>query len=414
MLNSKSEFRKLLAASFISQSGSHFLTIALSAFILMHSKSVVLASLVFVFSFLPSVLVSPKLGHWVDNKVSRWLIARNELISIVATILCGLCIYLDLPVGVLCVILGFRSILLFIGRAAAIKWLKLITQPEIQAGRIKLFYLAFFLSTAVSGILAAQALNHLSIWTVVIIDSISYLGGLSLYLSLKQIKVQESSQQNGQFGIGNAPTLVETLTTIFSLPALRTSFLVVCLSQAIFQGAYSVLVSYLPIKHFNVGASGLGWFQIAASIGITVGFLVNWFAPKFLSERVTNFPFRAMVASFFAMCALVLCVNASSVISSLIPFLVLNLAYECIWLHHNSEFFRGSPIHHAARYQFTLAAVAAFVMAITTLAYSFAIESLGLFQGVLLIMITSVIIAAACFSLSARPATALVRNEGRS
>src|ERR1035438_7340830 len=110
------EFKKLLSATFVSQTGSHFLTLALAAFVFISSGSPTQSALIFVVSFLPSILVSAELGHWVDKKISRWLYARNELISILATLLCGLCIAYHLPLIFLCIILGLRSLFTFISR----------------------------------------------------------------------------------------------------------------------------------------------------------------------------------------------------------------------------------------------------------------------------------------------------------
>lgn len=379
-MNSKREFLKLLLASFISQIGSHFLTISLSVFILMSTGSAVQSSLVFVCSFLPSVLIGPRVGKWVDENVSKWLIARNELVSIATTLLCGICIHFKLPIVCLCIVLGVRSILLFTSRAATTKWLKTITPQNAQSERIKLFYLAFFLSTAVSGVLASQVLKNISIFSIVAIDSLSYVIGLLVFLSLKPVELENRRT------VQNAKKLDETLAGalkgIFSIQALRRPFLFVLISQAIFQGAYSALVSYLPVKQFHTGGEGIGWFQIAASIGITSGFFMNWFSPKSLTELKSGIPLKSITLGTLTLLALLSSVYTSSIPVSLSQFLFLNFGYEWIWLHYSSEFFNSSPEHEAARLHFTLSSVAAFFMALTTLSYSYLIEIFGAFEGV--------------------------------
>lgn len=399
-MHNQREFSKLLAASFISQTGSHFLTLALSAFILMTTGSPILSGLVFVVSFLPSILVGSVLGHWVDRNLSRALIARNELISIAASIACGACIYFRLPISVLCAILAVRSILMFIGRAAATKWLKIITPPATQTNRIKLFNLAFFLSTAVSGILAAVVLKTMSIGVIVIIDALTYILGIVLYLSLSPIRVESDG---APLQTHTMPSLRETLSAIFAMPLVRTSFLLVCFSQALFQGAYSALVSYLPIQVFSLGISGVGAFQIAASLGITGGFLVNWLLPRVFRESAPTFPLRALVFSATATLALLVCVSAPIVPISLGAFCSLNFAYECVWLHHSSEFFRGSPKDHAARYQFTLSSCAAFLMSASTLGYSAAIQYLGVLQGTALVLSLGILLCVTINILATKP-----------
>jgi dipeptide/tripeptide permease len=367
--------------------------------------------MVFVLSFLPSILVGARLGHWVDRHISKWLIARNELISIASTVLCGLCIHYQLPMPVLCAVLAIRSMLMFVGRAAATKWLKQITPPHEQTSRIKLFYLGFFLSTAISGILASIVLKHASIWSIVVVDSASYLVGILLYLLLRSIPsptVQETPP------VSNPPVaLLDTLSTIFAMPAVRTSFLIVCLSQAIFQGAYSALVSYLPISVFQLGVGGVGAFQLAASIGITAGFLVNWLGSSLLTERRPTFPIRSLALASAAIVFLLICVASPLVPLSLLGFLGLNFAYECVWLHHSSEFFRATPKNDAARYQFTSSSCAAFLMSLATLAYSAAVQYLGPVSGTVTVLIAGALIAAGLALISPRGFVVSALGEDR-
>ena len=400
-MHKRSEFQKLLAASFISQTGSHFLTLALVAFVLYSSGSPVQSALIFVVSFLPSILVSAGLGNWVDRNISRWLIARNELLSIIATLLSGLSIALHMPLVLLCVILGFRSLLMFVSRAAATKWLKVITPPELQTNRIKLFYLGFFLSTAFSGILAGLVLSRASIWAIVGLDAASYLLGVAIIMTLKPLVQIQAPYPAAQ--VVPPPSLRQTLSTIFQMPAVRTSFLIVCLSQALFQGAYSALVSYLPIQLFKIGLGGVGSFQVAASIGITGGFVVNWLRGALLSEKKPTLPIRAMGLAAAAIFALLLSVMTTSLPISLGGFLVLNLAYECVWLHHSSEFFRAAPKSDAARYQFTLSACAAFLMSASTLAYSAGIQYFGTTIGVSVVLALGVVISLIVPFVAQRP-----------
>ena len=282
---------------------------------------------------------------------------------------------------------------MFVSRSAATKWLKLITPPAQQSKRFKIFYLGFFLSTAVSGLMAAVVLKFGSIWAIAIIDSGSYVLGTLLYLGLKPVQ-NDIELQTQAFDTGPQPTLYQTLSHIFSLPAVKTSFLVVCFSQAIFQGAYSAFVSYLPIQAFRIGVEGVGAFQLAASIGITGGFLINWLASNLLTEKNPVKPTRAKVVSMIAVACLIACVSCVSLPLSLLSFFGLNLTYECVWLHHNSEFFRGSPKHYAARYQFTISACAAFMMAAATLAYSVATEYVGPTSGVTAVLIAAFLLVA--------------------
>lgn len=394
------EFTRILGASFISQTGTHFLTIALAAYVFVSSGSTIQSALVFVVSFLPSILVSAELGDWIDRRLSRLLIVRNDLIAAALSALCGACIYFKMPLVLLCAALSVRSILSFTGRAAATKWIKLITPPELQDRRNKLFFLSFFLSTALAGVLAGVVLAHGSIVAVVTIDILTYLLGIGLVMTLR---AQPEGVGSPAAASGQArPKLLDTLRCILQMPSVRTSFLLVCFSQAIFQGAYSVLVSYLPIRHFALDVSSIGLFQLATSIGLTAGFLLVWFFPSKINDENIELPLRAIGISAVAVVAALLLSVSHSLPFSLFLFMVFNLAYECVWLHHSTKFFRASPKNYMARYQFTISACGAFFMSISTLGYSAAIESFGLGLGVTLILASGLIFALLIATLSSK------------
>jgi hypothetical protein len=370
----KGEFTKLLVASFVSQSGSHFLTIALSAFVFASSGSVTKAALVFVLSYLPSIFFSAQLGDWIDRKLSKWLLARNELISIVTSVLCGACIAFKLPLLVLAATVAARFLLLFIARTGGSKWIKLISPAELQSTRIKLFFLSFFLSTAVAGVLAGIVLSHPSVVTVIAIDVATYLLSFTVILSLRQLP---EHLRNPDTATPITRGLIATIVEIQRIPGVGAHFVAVCLSQALFQGAYSVLVSYLPIAKLHMGLQGIGAFQFAASIGITIGFLVVWAWPNFLARESKASLVRFSAILGIGVGSLILSATARGELASLIPFCLFNVAYECVWLFNSAEFFRKSPSSSLARYQFTLTSTASLVMAISTVGYSLMIEHLG-------------------------------------
>lgn len=385
----KSDFIKLLFASFISQCGSYLLTLYLATFVFISSGSPVKSSLVFIFAFLPSVLVSSQLGSWIDRSISRSFLIYIELLSIFTSALCGTIVAYKLPLFILCSALGIRSILTFTSRTAATKWLKCITPLKLQSSRMKLLLLSFFLSTVIAGILAAIILQLSSINWVVLLDILTYSIGILFLLSLQKIPI--SLRENFLNLSSIDSSLTKTIKKILQTPEIKTSFLFVCLSQAIFQGAYSSLISVLPILGFNLSPNGVGMFQVVTSIGIILGFLVNWHYPSLLEQK-TKIPSRTITIFMVATVCLFLSTHTNSLPLSLLSFFGLNFAYEFIWLFNNTEFFRASPTNDVARYQFTLTACASLLMSIFTLIYAFAIETLGLPNGSVVFLIISIML----------------------
>lgn len=372
-MHKRGEFIKLLLAAFISQSGSHFLTLALSALVFAKTGSAIKASLIFVLSYLPSVFVSSTLGAWIDRAISKRLLIGNEALSIFVSILCGACVYFELPIGVLCVTVGVRSLLLFTSRTAMTKWVKVISPDSLAASRIKLFFLSFFLSTVAAGVLASLFLGKVSIWSIVAVDAATYCLGIAVISLFQKLKIAHVLTDT------RANNLAATIAEILASPLLKSSFIAVCFSQAIFQGAYSILVSFLPLRHFDIGLSGTGIFQVAASAGIIGGFFINWLRPSFLRGSFL----RLISCTCLGIGALLL-TTQTDLRLGVASFFVLNLAYEAIWLFHSSAFFANSPTNNVARYQFTLASVSSLLMALSTLGYAASIDQMNARAGVML------------------------------
>ncbi len=353
------EFKRLLVAAFVSQTGSHFLTLSITAFVYLASDSAPKAAMVFVLSYLPSVLMSGTFGPWVDKRISRRFLIANEMVSIAASVACGLALWAKAPLFVLGFFIALRSLCLFTSRSGLTKWVKTISPPEVQKARIQLFFLTFFLSTGVSGILAAVVLSKLSILTIIAFDAATYLLSALLLSRLQELPKAASGPAAVGFPI----------TRVLADPLLRPAAVSVAFSQALFQGAYSVLVTYLPVHQLGLGLSGVGFFQLAATLGILAGFVVNW-----KSKRLVSTELLANTAGV----ALLSLAQISSLPAALVSFWVLNFAYECVWLNKSSEFFQAMPENESASLQFALNSGASFLMAIFTLLYAFGIEAWGI------------------------------------
>ena len=158
------------------------------------------------------------------------------------------------------------------------------------------------------------------------------------------------------------------------------------ISQAIFQGAYTALVSYLPISHFRIGTEGTGYFQLAAFIGITLGFILVWALPHLLKDNRKGIPYRGLFVGSIGLFALSVVITTTSVYQAIVMFCLINIAYESIWLHYFAEFFHVSPKQFIGQYSFVLGASSAFVMSICVMGYAVAIDIFGLPFGVLIFL----------------------------
>jgi Major Facilitator Superfamily len=371
----------LIFASFLSQSGSYFLTLALSAYVYATSGSPTKACLVFVLSTLPAVAVSAKVGDWIDHHLSRSFLIANELLSSLSSLACGLLIYFDLSLIWICLVVGVRSVFLQVERTSLLRWIKEISPAATQPSRFRLFFLAFFLSTMCAGFLTYFLVGTRFSMRIVLWDVASYLGASAIIACLPRLRVATQKRFPSH--------VLSTLGEILASPQLRPSLLNVCFTQSLFQGASTVLVTLLPLSLFHRDLGGVGPFQIAISLGITGGFVINS-VPRLMKSScllqfawvfctvgilaqlgVTSLPFQPL-------CLILLC--------------LLNLCYEVVWLSSMAHFLSSAEPQCLGRYQFVANTTAAVLMAASMLLYSALLEQISL-------TISSRIHAALCTSI---------------
>lgn len=376
LTSSRQDWPRLLGAAFVSQIGSHLMTLAVAAFVHRQTGSPVQAAWVFVFALFPPVLVSNPLGRWIDRALSRRLWIGNELLAGFISLLCGLCIS-SKQTWLLYITLSLRSIVGFCGRACANKWIKLITPPEAQTNRLKLFFLTFYLSTAGAGVLAAYTLAQSSIWVLVEVDVITYLLGIVLLATLQPIATTMVSAEAPRSKKNSLGNLWQQLA---HKPLLGLSFALVCGLQGLFQSAYCVLVTQLPMHHFSNTPTSIGAFQIAASLGILCGFGVNWFFPTSLQRNKVALGVGAVGLS--CLWLTVQFAHHNKQWLSLLGFGTMNFFFEWLWLFYTARFFQQSPTGQVALYQFVLSSTASFLMSLGILAYAYGIQLWGTQHGV--------------------------------
>jgi hypothetical protein len=218
------------------------------------------------------------------------------------------------------------------------------------------------------------------------LDCLTFLTAIGFFVLLKDPKVVPSSDAEFEYNF------LSTLGEMLSVRATRTALFLIVFSQAVFQGAYSALVTYAPIKQYGLGLSGVGFYQLAASLGIISGFLVVWFAPRLFSRHNSDLLWLTVFIAILGCAFVFLTVSANSILLSLFSFYIFNALFECIWLHYSAEFFRASPTGRLGRYQFVCTSLAALTMSLMTLLYTTAIHLWGGAIGVAIVMGTALIL----------------------
>jgi hypothetical protein len=367
-------FHLLWSAIFVSQTGAHLLTLALSAFLLTKTGSLLAATNVFVFSYLPGAICSAHLGRLIDRKLGRKILVINDMAAVGLSLLCGWVLATGKPFYLLCALLSLRSISTFFGRAAVMKWVRMTSAPQTVLSSTQLMYLGFFLSTTLSGTLAIFALGANSIWPVVALNVVTYLIGIVIFLFIddKAIIAQRSPTDLAPARLHQyLLSLEEMLRTPRLFPIVATFVL----SVAVFQGAYCILINYLPLA-FATGRSGIGWFQLAASLGILAGFALNRIPGIFTllkTGRTRTFFSIGGVLALFAVCA------SPALSLSIFAFFFVHFLFESVWLAAAAELVALSPSERVGEYQFIATSTATLLMSVWALVFA---TTTGLFGPV--------------------------------
>lgn len=365
-------FHSLWSATFVSQTGAHLLTLALSAFLLSKTGSLLAATNVFVFSYLPGAIFSAHLGRLIDRKLSRKILVMNDLAALVLSLLCGWVVATGKPFFLLCVLLSLRSISTFFGRAAVMKWVRLTAAPETLHSATQLIYLSFFLSTTLSGMLAIFALGSQSIWPVVGLDVATYLVSALIFLFIddKSIISQRTHTALSPVRLHQYLLSLEEMLRNPRLFPVVTTFVV---SVALFQGAYCILINYLPLA-FATGRSGVGWFQLAASLGILAGFALNrtrGISARLKAGRTPILFSIGAVLGLLASCA------TSVLLLSILAFFFFHFLFESVWLAAAAELVALSPADRVGEYQFVATSTATLLMSVWALVFANTTSLLG-------------------------------------
>jgi MFS family permease len=385
--NKNKEFLKILLGTFISQSGSYFMTLSLAAAFYILTNSVIGAATIMVLSYLPAVFVSGLVGNIVDKKLSRQMLVLLEVFSASISILCAVFLYYHYYI-ILLILLTLRSCLSFTTRAAQTRWVKIITPENSQSKRIKLLLLAFFLSTTTAGILVGVVIGddiYSGITKVAVIDFITYLVSVIIIWTLHEPNNLRTPKSYSPLNFKNI--YYQTLSTIldvFKDKSLMRPFLFVVFSQGLFQGAYQALISIMP-NYFNKSISAISLFQISASVGLLFAFIFLWIKPN-----LPYFKYSYFIVISLGILSMIMVIIVGKMEYSVIFFGIFNLFYEIVWLHNRSVFFVKTPISHVGRYQFTLDSLAGVVMSLCTISCASLIKVFDHKVGVLYFIISTI------------------------
>jgi hypothetical protein len=183
----------------------------------------------------------------------------------------------------------------------------------------------------------------------------------------------------------------ETYRQILRDPVLARHFFIICLGQAVFQGGEQVIVSVRG-SALAANGGGVALLQMAASLGLLLGFVVLWLLPRLLRDRLS----RIGSAVVIGLGGFVLSTQTDSLGWVLAAFLAMTAVYELLDLNSTSLFFQASPAAHTARYGLATTVLSGTCMSVAVLAYGLLIDALGFSAGslALLALCVAVIVAA--------------------
>lgn len=407
------ELIKLLGASGSSQAAGHLLTTVIAAQLMLSNGSAVEAACVLLANYLPSAALTAWIGPLIDRYGGR----RRTLVALETTgagftVASVLAVVAGLSLPLLVLLLAARATTMAATRSGYVRWLKLISPRTQQAVRMKLFTLMVLCAQTVTGVVASLLLlaspEFLNLWLVAI--------NLALYLmaaiGVAALSPLPSTTVTSPLaGVRSPQGTALMLRKIWAATPLRESFLMVVLSQAVFQGAGVGLVIMLP-EVAGLGKPGTGMCQAAVGIGLLSGFVIVLACPSlFWSGRACR-AVPCMSALAVGTVALLVTTLATGVpLLALSGLALMALAYEVLFLEHQAAFFQASPQHVVGRYQHLLASTGGLLMSLTCLGYAFLCQSWGLACGTLTLLAVAVATGAAITAALMRMRLAVADEE---
>jgi MFS family permease len=272
LLRRTGSFRLLFVATLGSGFGTWMATIALTADLTARTESPWWVSLLFLVTFLPSVVVGLVAGPLVDRLSRKRLVVTSDLVRLLVFVAL---VFVDTPAGiiVLAAVAGFANSFF---RPAVLAGVPNLVDEEDLAHGTSLLQATDWAATAVGPVLGGLIVSVWSAGVVYWVNAATFLFSALLLIRIPSRLLQ--SQQ--AITRGHWRDIADGLRAFRHSPALLTALVAFGLAM-VAVGFNNVSEIFLAERALHRGAFGYGLLWTATGIGLVLGSLVS----SHLSER---------------------------------------------------------------------------------------------------------------------------------
>ena len=266
LLRRSGSFRLLFVATLGSGLGTWMATIALTAELTSETQSPWWVSLLFVVTFLPSVVVGLAAGPLVDRLSRKRLIVNADLIRLGVFVAL---VFVDNPTGIV-VLAGIAGFANSFFRPAVLAGVPNLVRDDELAHGTSLLQATDWTAAAIGPVLGGLIVSSSSADVVYWINAATFLFSALLLLRIPS-RLLQSEQAITR---GHWRDLVDGLSAFRRSPPLLT--VLIAFGLAMFAGGLNnVAEIFLAERSLHRGAFGYGLLWTATGIGLVVGSVVS-------------------------------------------------------------------------------------------------------------------------------------------
>lgn len=256
-------FLVLWAAMLISSTGTFFLLLTASTYLLEHNASGLSASAVFGFQWILPVLMVGVIRRACEGSQLRRTVICSELAGGLISLSIGVLLSKGMVAALLCCFL-IRGLLEAVTKTARVVYARqLFDGPALRMASYT-FNNSYYLGGALGGVLGSLLAGHVSVITAAGVDALTFVISACCYRWLPKVSAPRAAGER-------RGAVRQAVAVLKGQPDLAVAVIYLILAVGIFQGFHNTARTVEPIRILHLADSGVMRLQIVTGAAIFLG-----------------------------------------------------------------------------------------------------------------------------------------------
>jgi predicted MFS family arabinose efflux permease len=256
-------FFVLWAAMLVSSTGTFFMLLTASTYLLNHTASGLSASAVFGFQWILPVVMVGAIRRICEGSRLRNTVVRSELASGLVSLSIGVLLSSGSVLPVLSCFL-IRGLLEAITKTARVVYTRQLFEGRALRIASYTFNNSYYLGGALGGVLGSLLAGHVSMMTAGAVDALTFVVSACCYRWLPQVSAPVA--EGLRHGVVRQATMA-----LRSQRELAVAVIYLILAVGIFQGFHNTARTVVPIRMLHLADSDVMLLQIVTGAAIFLG-----------------------------------------------------------------------------------------------------------------------------------------------